>query len=277
MLEFYRYIIVVCVLSIFAASQVFAGLIMEQVRYEKGSSQKLKGTIYMQDNKVKFFDEEGQFSAIFNLETGEAIQIDNTSKTYSSTQAKDYYQYYVEYALKMKNAMQQQLAELLPDKRAQAEEMMKRQGIELPGSNPIPVKITLKKTDDTDNIAGYKSVKYEVYRNGKLNEEIWTSNEVGFEAEVEMRKMSVYLCELRKIEDSLGESSSVSKESEKAYIEIFGSGFPMRTVDYPVSGNSIIEETVKVSRKQIDTSEFRPPAGYTKVPLEDMLQLGSGQ
>ncbi len=109
------------------------------------------------------------------------------------------------------------------------------------------------------------------------NEEIWTSNEVGFEGEVDMRKMIVYLCELRKIEDSLGESSSVSKESEKAYIEIFGSGFPMRTVDYPVSGKSIIEETVKVSRKQIDTSEFRPPAGYTKVPLEDMLQLGSGQ
>lgn len=275
MLDFYRYIIVVCVLSIFAASQVFAGLIMEQVRYEKGSSEKLKGTIYMQDNKVKFFDEEGQFSAIFNLETGEMIQIDNTSKTYTSVQAKDYFKFFKEYALKMKTAMQQQLAELPPDQRARAEEAMKRQGIELPGSNHIPVKIELKKTGDSNKIVGYESVKYEVYRNGKLDEEIWTSNEVGLEAEIDMNKMTEYMSELRKIEDSLGGASSVSKEAEQVYIEVFSSGFPMKTTDYPVSGNSIIEEVVKVSRKQIDTSEFRPPAGYTKVPLEDMLQLGS--
>ncbi len=277
MLDFYRYIIVVCILSIFAASQVFAGLVMEQERYEKGSSEKLKGTIYMQDNKVKFFDEEGQFSAIFNLDTGEMIQIDNTSKTYTSAQAKDYFKFFKEYALKMKAAMQQQLSELPPDQRAQAEASMKRQGIELPGSNPVPVKIELKKTGDSKKIAGYESVKYEVYRSGKLDEEIWTSNQVGFENEIDMNKMTGYMSELRKIEESLGGTSSVSKEAEQAYIEVFSSGFPMRTTDYPVSGNSIIEEVVKVSRKQLDTSEFRAPAGYTKVPLESMLQLGSAQ
>ncbi len=277
MLNFYRSIMVICILLIFTASQVFAGLIMEQERYEKGSSQKLKGTIYMQDNKVKFFDEEGQFSAIFNLETGEMIQIDNRSKSYTSAQAKDYFKFFKQYALKMKNAMQLQLAELPPDQRARAEEAMKRQGIELPGSNSIPVKIEIKKTGDSNKIAGYESVKYEVYRNGKLDEEIWTSNEVGFENEIDMNKMTDYMSELRKIEESLGGASSASKEAEQAYIEVFSSGFPMRTTDYPVSGNSIIEEIVKVSRKQIDISEFIAPAGYRKVPLEEMLQLGSGQ
>jgi len=277
MLDFYRSIIVIFVLLMFTASQVFAGLVMEQERYEKGSSQKLKGTIYMQDNKVKFFDEEGQFSAIFNLETGEMIQIDNTSRTYTSSQAKDYFKFFKEYALKMKKAMQQQLAELPPDQRVQAEEMMKRQGIELPGSNPIPVKITLKKTNDTNKIAGYESVKYEIYRNGKLDEEIWTSKEIGFEEEIDMNKMTDYMSELRKIEESLGGASSVSNESEQAYIEVFSSGFPMKTTDYPVSGTSIVEEIVKVSKKQIDSSEFRAPEGYKEVPLEQMLQLGSVQ
>lgn len=277
MLDFSRYIIVIFALSVFTATQVFAGLIMEQERYEKGSSEKLKGTIYMQDNKVKFFDQEGQFSAIFNLETGEMIQIDNTSRTYTSAQAKDYFKFFKEYALKMKAAMQQQLAELPPDQRAQAEESMRRQGIELPGSNPRFVNIELKKTGDSKKIAGYESVKYEVYRNGKLDEEIWTSNQVGFENEIDMNKMTEYMSELRKIEESLGGASSVSKESEQAYIEIFRSGFPMRTTDYPTAGSSIVEEVVKVSRKQIDPSEFRAPSGYTKVPLEGMLQLGSSQ
>ncbi|MCZ6554604.1 MAG: DUF4412 domain-containing protein [Candidatus Dadabacteria bacterium] len=275
MLDFCRSIIVILVLLIFTASQVIAGFVLEQERYEKGTSKKLKGTIYMQENKVKFFDEEGQFSAIFNLETGEMMQIDNMSRTYTSAKAKDYFKFFKEYALKMKTAMQQQLAELTPDQRAQAEEMMKRQGIELPGSNSVPVKIELKKTGDISKIAGYESVKYEIYRNGKLDEEIWTSKEVGLENEIDMNKMTEYMSELRKIEESLGGASSVSKEAEQVYIEVFGSGFPMRTTDYPVSGTSIVEEIVKVSRKQIESSEFRAPAGYRKVPLEQMLQLGS--
>lgn len=277
MLDFCRSIIVILVLLIFTASQVIAGFVLEQERYEKGTSKKLKGTIYMQENKVKFFDEEGQFSAIFNLETGEMMQIDNMSRTYTSAKAKDYFKFFKEYALKMKTAMQQQLAELTPDQRAQAEEMMKRQGIELPGSNSVPVKIELKKTGDISKIAGYESVKYEIYRNGKLDEEIWTSKEVGLENEIDMNKMTEYMSELRKIEESLGGASSVSKEAEQVYIEVFGSGFPMKTTDYPVSGTSIVEEIVKVSRKQIESSEFRAPAGYRKVPLEQMLQLGSVQ
>lgn len=275
MLDFCRSIIVILVLLIFTASQVIAGFVLEQERYEKGTSKKLKGTIYMQENKVKFFDEEGQFSAIFNLETGEMMQIDNMSRTYTSAKAKDYFKFFKEYALKMKTAMQQQLAELPPDQRAQAEEMMKRQGIELPGSNSVPVKIELKKTGDISKIAGYESVKYEIYRNGKLDEEIWTSKEVGLENEIDMNKMTEYMSELRKIEESLGGASSVSKEAEQVYIEVFGSGFPMKTTDYPVSGTSIVEEIVKVSRKQIESSEFRAPAGYRKVPLKQMLQLGS--
>ena len=275
MLDFCRSIIVILVLLIFTASQVIAGFVLEQERYEKGTSKKLKDTIYIQENKVKFFDEEGQFSAIFNLGTGEMMQIDNMSRTYTSAKAKDYFKFFKEYALKMKTAMQQQLAELTPDQRAQAEEMMKRQGIELPGSNSVPVKIELKKTGDISKIAGYESVKYEIYRNGKLDEEIWTSKEVGLENEIDMNKMTVYMSELRKIEESLGGASSVSKEAEQVYIEVFGSGFPMKTTDYPVSGTSIVEEIVKVSRKQIESSEFRAPAGYRKVPLEQMLQLGS--
>ena len=54
MLDFCRSIIVILVLLIFTASQVIAGFVLEQERYEKGTSKKLKGTIYMQENKVKF-------------------------------------------------------------------------------------------------------------------------------------------------------------------------------------------------------------------------------
>ena len=269
-----RTLFIVAVFLLFNVYQSFAGLVMERERYEEGG-QKVRGTIYMQDNKVKSFDEEGQFSAIFDLNTGEMIQVDNLSKTYSSTKAEDYFAYYKQYSLKMKTAMMQQLSELPPNQRAQAEGMMKRQGIELPGNNVRPVDVTLKKTGDTNKIAGYEAVKYEIYRDGKLDEEIWTSSYVGFQEEIDMKEMIEYLSELRKIEDSMRGSSLLSQASEQTYTEVFSTGFPMKTIDYPLSGNSIVEETIKVSKKRIDSSEFQAPKGYKKVPLQQMLQLSS--
>jgi hypothetical protein len=274
MLVSIRTLFIVAVFLLFNVYQSFAGLVMERERYEEGG-QKVRGTIYMQDNKVKSFDEEGQFSAIFDLNTGEMIQVDNISKTYSSTKAEDYFAYYKQYSLKMKTAMMQQLSELPPNQRTQAEGMMKRQGIELPGNNVRPVDVTLKKTGDTNKIAGYEAVKYEIYRDGKLYEEIWTSSYVGFQEEIDTKEMIEYLSELRKIEDSMRGSSLLSQASEQTYTEVFSTGFPMRTIDYPLSGNSIVEETIKVSKKKIDSSEFQAPKGYKKVPLQQMLQLSS--
>jgi len=248
-----RTLFIVAVFLLFNVYQSFAGLVMERERYEEGG-QKVRGTIYMQDNKVKSFDEEGQFSAIFDLNTGEMIQVDNISKTYSSTKAEDYFAYYKQYSLKMKTAMMQQLSELPPNQRAQAEGMMKRQGIELPGNNVRAVDVTLKKTGDTNKIAGYEAVKYEIYRDGKLDEEIWTSSYVGFQEEIDTKEMIEYLSELRKIEDSMRGSSSLPLESEQVYKEVFSTGFPMKIIDYPLSGNSIVEETIKVSKKKIDSS-----------------------
>ncbi|TFG74590.1 MAG: DUF4412 domain-containing protein [Thermodesulfobacteriales bacterium] len=269
-----RTLFIVAVFLLFNVYQSFAGLVMERERYEEGG-QKVRGTIYMQDNKVKSFDEEGQFSAIFDLNTGEMIQVDNLSKTYSSTKAEDYFAYYKQYSLKMKTAMMQQLSELPPNQRAQAEGMMKRQGIELPGNNVRAVDVILKKTGDTNKIAGYEAVKYEIYRDGKLDEEIWTSSYVGFQEEIDTKEMIEYLSELRKIEDSMRGSSLLSQASEQTYTEVFSTGFPMKTIDYPLSGNSIVEETIKVSKKKIDSSEFQAPKGYKKVPLQQMLQLSS--
>lgn len=269
-----RTLCLMAVSLLISSYQSYAGLIMERQTYEE-SGEKVNGTIYMQDNKIKSFDEAGQFSAIFDLNTGEMIQVDNTTKTYSTTQAKDYFEYYQRYALKMKAAMLQQLSELPPDKRTHAEAMMHQQGIDLPGYNASASNIEIKKTGSKKKIAGYESVKYEVFRNGQMVEEIWTSNDERLQKEIDMSKMVDYLSELRQIEDNMAGRGSLNKNSEKAYIEVFSSGFPMKTIDYPPTGDSIIEETVKVSKKKIDSKEFEAPKGYRKVSLQQMLQLSS--
>jgi hypothetical protein len=272
---FSRSLLVISAMLVLGAYQSFAGLVMQRERYEEGGSQKSKATIYMQDNKVKSFDEDGQFSVIFKLDDGEIIQVDNISRTYSSTQAEVYFSYYKEYALKLKAAMQQQLSELPPDQRAQAELRMKQQGIEVPGISAGPLQFTFKKTGEVNKIAGYKSEKYEIYRDGRVDEEIWTSNDERLQEEIDMKKMGDYLSRLREVEDSLGGARPLSGESNQAYLEVYSSGFPMKTLDFPLSGKSIVEKTVKVSKKKIDDSEFNAPSGYKKVLLQQMLQLGA--
>lgn len=270
-----RLLILVIAILFFGAFQCFAGLVMKRERYEEGGSQKSEATIYMQDNKVKSFDEEGQFTVIFNLDSGEIIQIDNLSRTYSSTPAERYFSYYLKYSLKMKAAMQQQLSELPPERRVQAELRMKEQGIEVPGISTGPLKVSHVKTGDIKKIAGYKSEEYEIYRNGKVDEEIWTSSDARIQEQIDLKKMGDYLIKLREVEDSLWGKRSLSGATDQAYIEVYSSGFPMKTVSYPLTGNKIIENTVKVSKKKIDDSEFNAPLGYRKVQLEQMLQLGS--
>ena len=275
MADFIRPLLLVFIFVFLVAYQSFAGLIVERERYEQGNGQRVRGTIYIQENKIKFIDEEGQFSAIFDLDSGEMIQVDNLSRTYSSTKAKDYFAYYKQYALTMEASMRRQLSELPPNKRAQAEAMMKKQGISIPGGNGGAANITYKKTGDTKKVAGYESVKYEIYKDGRLFEEIWTSSDTRFQEEIDMNKMPQYLSELAKIEHSLGGNGGSYNGAQEAYIEVFSSGFPMKTIDYPIQGNAIIEDTVKVSKKNIDDTEFRAPLGYRKVQLKEMLHLGS--
>ena len=68
--------------------------ITEEMSLLRDQYSELREEVLEKQVEIKSFDENGQFSAIFNLETGEMIQVDNTTRTYSSTQAKDYFAYY---------------------------------------------------------------------------------------------------------------------------------------------------------------------------------------
>jgi hypothetical protein len=175
---------------------------------------------------------------------------------------------------KMKGELEKQLSQLPPEDRARAEEMMKAQGMTLPGDTTAPKKITLKKTDATETIAGYKSKKYEIYEDGKISEEIWISNEIKFEDELDMKKMASYMSEIKKISERAGLQYSGLDEQERIFKEIYESGFPTRSVDYSSDNTVYIEEIVKVNEAELSDSEFQPPAGYKKITLQEMIQTG---
>lgn len=272
---FFVFLFSIAFFAIGLSSAAQAGFIMEQVAYKKGDSVKKKGKIFIKDNKIKFVEERnGQAVAIFDLNTGEMIQIDNEGKRYIVTTPEEYFKFIQEMTNKMRGELEKQLSQLPPDERAKAEEMMKAQGMTLPGEAAKAKKITLRKTDATETIAGYKSKKYEIYEDGKISEEIWISNDIKFEEELDMKKMASYMSEIKKISERAGLQYSGLDEQERIFKEIYESGFPTRSVDYSSNDSVYIEEIVKINRADLSDSEFQPPAGYKRITLQEMIQTG---
>lgn len=255
------------------AQSALAGLIMEQVRYQKGSSEKSKGKIYISNNRIKVAGEGEQMVAVFDLNSGDMIQIDNQGKRYVVAKPEEYFKAIQDITVKMKAEIQKQLSQLPPEQRAKVEEMMKAQGLTPPGENPDPKKLTLKETNKTEAIAGYKSQKFEVYENGELGEEIWVSNDAAFRKEFDLQKMANYIRELREISENAGGNNASWSENEKVFKQIYESGFPMRSIDYSVSNAAYIEEIVNVTKANIPDKEFQPPNDYKKVTLQEMMKL----
>jgi len=257
-------------LNTFAAD----GIIMEQVRYQQGSATREKGKIWISDNKIKFQEENGGAAAIFDLNNGEMIQIDTSGKRYIAAKPEEYFKVIQEMTSKMKIEIERQLSQLPPDKKAQMEEMMKAQGIHLPGSTTKPKKLTLQKTDKSESIAGYKSLKYEIYEDGKLAEEVWTNNSVVNDV-IDMQELSNYFQKIKDLSES-AEFLSLDSQGQMVYKEVFESGFPMKKIDHESDGNIYIEEVTKVSKSNIPASEFQPPADYKKITMREMMsQLGN--
>jgi len=255
------------------AEKAFAGFIIEQVSYDKKDSTRKKGKIFIKENKIKFVEEQnGQGVAIFDLNTGEMTQIDNEGKRYVVASPEDYFKFVQDITNKMKTELENQLSKLPPEQRAQAEEMMKSQGVTLPGQDSKARNLTLKKTDLSEAIGGYKSRKYEIYEDGKLSEEIWISDDIGFGSELDMKKMADYMSEIKKVSEKTGAGQSNLDEEERIFKEVYQSGFPTRSVDYSSEGKVYIEEIVKVNKADISDGEFQPPAGYKKVTLQEMIQ-----
>lgn len=269
------FLLIITLIAISLSEKAFSGVIIEQVSYNKGDSIKKKGKIFIKDNKIKFVEEpNGQGVAIFDLNTGEMIQIDNEGKRYVVANPEDYFKFVQDITNKMKTELENQLSQLPPEQRARAEEMMKSEAIALPGQEKKARNMTLKKTDLSETIAGYKSSKYEIYEDGKLSEEIWISNDIGFDNELDMKKMANYMSEIKKISEKAGAGQSNWDEEEKIFKEVYESGFPTRSVDYSSGGKVYIEEIVKVNKADISDSEFEAPVGYSKVTLQEMIQPG---
>lgn len=242
-----KVIFTLAVLFVFAGfeNNAYSGLIMEQVGYQQGSNDKQKVTIYIQGDKFKQVENGGPFSpaVIFDLNSGDIMFVNDEKKLYIILN-RDEYLKYIESVIS------------------------ENKDVSIASRN-----ITLKKTDETAAIAGYSSRKYEIFDNEKLQSEYWVSSDAGFSEELDMKKMSKLMNEVKRISQNVGGSASISDNEYKIFQEIYEDGYPMKTVYHSPDGDKVfVEEIVTVRKQDIPTSEFQPPAGYEKITYQDILK-----
>lgn len=250
------------------SGNVIAGLVMEQERYESESSIRQKGKIYMQDNMFKFYDSGQDIATVFNLDKGEMIYINYSEKSYTVTTPEELVQFFKQLQDDIDKQIKNDLAKLPEQQRAKVEKELKKKGFMQNESGPVEIEI--KDTGRTDSISGYKCKYFEIYKNEKLDEELCLSNELDYKDDVNIRKLSAFMNDFKKIGKNLG--NDIVIDNEQDFLELFEkNGYPLKTSDHSVNGSVFVEEIKSVDKKEISKSEFYPPKGYEFKSLETLL------
>ncbi|MGI9534100.1 MAG: DUF4412 domain-containing protein [Thermodesulfobacteriota bacterium] len=248
-----------------------SGIVMDQVRYElKEAGKKDKGVLLIQNNKMLFKDTTNNVSTLFDFDKDQMIVLDHNKKTYTVIDPKEFVKAVEEYTVKMEEYRKKHLENLPPEQRELVEKMIKEREAESGLQRNTKIVISVKNTEQTEKIAGYTSKKYDVMYNENLNEEIWLTNDLNIQKELDINKMSSLMNEFKKVNKRLGDNSV---KNEDAFINLFKEGgFPMKTIDHSFGESVYVEEVVDVNQKDIPVTEFDLPKGYEERTVQSLLQ-----
>lgn len=247
-----------------------SGIVMEQVRYElKSPGKQDKGLLLIQDNKMLFKDTTNNVSTLFDFDKDQMIVLDHNSQTFTVIDPEAFVKAVVKYTKKMEKMRQKHLESLPPEQREMVEKMIKQRELESGKDESGKIVISIKSSDESTNISGYKASKYEVFHNDKLNEELWLTNDLDIQNELELKKMSNLMTEFKKVNKRLGDDTVVN---EDAFINLFANGgFPLKTVDRSFGETVYIEEVVDIKKQDIPKEDFKLPSGYKEKSVYELL------
>jgi len=257
-----------------AFSPVFAGSVMEIVTTEYGDEPPVIGTVEIstQDGVSRMevtsvsSDESG--GMIFREESGEFVAIDHEEKEYYVIDEAAMERIGTQLSSAMQQ-MQEALADMPPDQRAMAEQMMKQH---LPAAAPAPEPMTVRKTGATDTINGFRCEYYEVKQQGAKIRDLcvtdWNDIDGGREAADSMLAMAGFFEKMAE-QFSSGSGLDVMGQQRELFQHMRElGGYPVLTREFDDSGRVESESRLKSARiGDIDSALFSPPQGYRKMDL----------
>jgi hypothetical protein len=179
----------------------------------------------------------------------------------------------------MEEQMQAQISGLPPDQRAKVEDLRKMLAAQRAAADQKkatgPGVIKVERTGDTETIAGQPTRKYRVLVDDQLYEEDWLSTDPGVAREFSLDKASALMSQVSSCADSGDSSSRAGGVDEgKIYEKLYPEGWPLKTVSYAGGQPRVKAEVETIEKGAIPEKEFRPPAGYKKGTLREVMFFG---
>lgn len=251
-------ITVVMLFVMLIPSWVFAGYEITQSSSSMHGSTQSK--TFLSKNKYK--TENGSEQMIINFATNRVIVANEKEKTYWEGTPEEYIKAMQDLQASSMKRMNDVLKKM-PE--AERKQIMEMHGL---GATQGPVKVSVQKTGQTQEIAGYKAEKFIVNANGKPFEELWLAKGFKISSEINSEKLLAFNAKLRKTK--MGGATEGEVGISKAYIDLFKSGYPVKQVFQ----NNVTATVDSIKKTAIPDSLFAVPPGYKKVDSIQQFFMG---
>ncbi|MDZ7743253.1 MAG: DUF4412 domain-containing protein [Bacteroidota bacterium] len=236
-------------------SSLYAGYVIKTKEVYEGVES--FSIIYVQDNKLRFNDEETD--VIIDFDRDKIIMILNNEGFYMEESISGLEKKVIAFRDKLIEEMLQQMPE---DQREQArasyEQMMGSTGEAYEGE------VEVKSGGEKERIAGYMASRYEVYDDGENVESVWIADDLKV---FDMKKVN----EVFKTYVGM-----TTYEDTDAYMELMEKGMILKSID---AYDGTLEEVVEVEKMDIPRSRFEAPDGLQKLNFEEFnsMMMNAGE
>ena len=279
------------------ASGSWAGWVVEEVTRDAGEV--MTTHYFIQKGKAKFVMDDAIM--IYDMNNGTLTWAHPEAEIYWTGTVDEIHKSMTRFQNQMMGEMQQSymaemqdyIKDLPPEQRAMVEEQMKQAREMMPQGDPdagFPMGnmyggeseigeesvVKIRKTSDTETIAGYKAKKYEVMVDGDMAEMIWFSDDLQWDDVRDDFDLQAFQTMMDTIWSPPGMEDPFSYENTAAYREMMETGIPLKTVvmgDGAVSGYAgSMTEVISVEEKKLSKSDLDVPAGFREVELTELFQ-----
>ncbi len=249
--------------SLFSLSgSLFAGWIIHERNFDSESKDKYQYTYYLQEQKLRL--EEKDFVSIFDL--------NDYSVTFINTRKSIYWKGSIESYLKeLRDAVKAEMIKDISGRSKEEQEMIEATYEYYISSlkdslnnTQSSYKVALVNTGEKEKIAGVRASQYGLFINKIMKEEVWVSDEVQIEKDMDLMKLNAMLEEM-----GTELPGVLSRQTDPQYAQLRKKGLMMKTIEYDFE-SSFTTEVYKLKQKDLDTKLFLPPQDYEEVKLSEM-------
>lgn len=248
---------------LFIATASQAGVALEMVTRDMAGKESERSQIYAQDGYLRLDSEGGPYASAVSLifDGTSFLVMDHGEKTYIVMDEA----MLVEISDKMNAAMEQmeaQLAQLPPEQRAMAEQMMKSQMGGMMGDKEPAPPPRVEKTGSSE-WQGRACTEFDVFEGDVKTQEICAAPLDQVNGSAEMMETYQGMAKfVKKLSESLpGPLGSSFNDHPGMVADLIG-GFPVRSVEFSM-GTPVTEVTMEsITEKALESSMFKAPSDY---------------